>query len=137
MRLRGIERQHVLRYSTEGYHFRAEVTALPDTTDDMGLAKLLTREIVAELERSEVNEPSAPGIIAEVAGSDDYGFVADTVAAAVNLTVRDKQRILEASSVTDRLRWLLLLIHAEESVPRLERQLCLRVSRQTFRKARG
>jgi len=133
VRLRGLERQQVMRYTNESDHFSAEATVLTDTITDMRLAELLTRDIIAELEKSEINEAKAPGIIAEIKRINDYSLVADTVAAAVTLKARDKQRLLEISSVTDRLTWLLALIQAEESLLQTEKRMHVEASRQMFR----
>jgi len=122
-----------MRYTNESDHFSAEATVLTDTITDMRLAELLTRDIIAELEKSEINEAKAPGIIAEIKRINDYSLVADTVAAAVTLKARDKQRLLEISSVTDRLTWLLALIQAEESLLQTEKRMHVEASRQMFR----
>jgi len=122
-----------MRYTNESDHFSAEATVLTDTITDMRLAELLTRDIIAELEKSEINEAKAPGIIAEINRINDYSLVADTVAAAVTLKARDKQRLLVISSVTDRLTWLLALIQAEESLLQTEKRMHVEASRQMFR----
>jgi ATP-dependent Lon protease len=108
--LRALERQQVLRYTDESDHFTAEATALAGTITDAPLAELFTRDIIAELEKSEINEAEASDIIEKITQIDDYGLIADTVAAAVAMKANDKQQLLKITSVTDRLAYLLVFI---------------------------
>lgn len=93
----------------------------------------MTRDIVAELEKSELNEATAADVITEINHIGDYGLIADTIAAAVAIGTTDKQKLLEISSVTDRLAYLLVFIQAAKDLLQAEHRMRVKARRQMFK----
>jgi len=131
--IEGTARAKVAMYTARPDYTEATATMLQDTIGDTSLADMLMRSVMAAFESYEPNKDRSSEAIAAAKQMDDYGRVADTLAAIVALWPRDKQRVLEAISVTDRLALLLTLIETEAAVLLAEHRMRVKASRQMFR----
>ena len=126
------ERRAVLQkyLETEDY-FSAQVAmleALP-LTDKEGEA--LTRSVLNEFDQYvKLNMKIPPEILTSLAGIDDPGRLADTVAAHLSLKIEDKQQILEVQDVRERLEKILGVLESEIDLLQVEKRIRGRVKRQ-------
>ena len=113
-------------------HFSARTTLLPETDDyDDREVDVLTRSVISQFEQYvKLNKKVPPEILTSLAGIDQPGRLADTVAAHMSLKLDQKQRILEIQDVRDRLEHVLTLIEGEIDVLQIEKRIRGRVKQQ-------
>jgi ATP-dependent Lon protease len=126
------ERRAVLQkyLETEDY-FSAQVALLEamPLTDKEGEA--LTRSVLNEFDQYvKLNMKIPPEILTSLAGIDDPGRLADTVAAHLSLKIEDKQQILEVQDVRERLEKILGVLESEIDLLQVEKRIRGRVKRQ-------
>ena len=127
----GGERAHVDNLVVEDY-FSAEITIMTDeiVEEDREVA-LLVRSIAGQFEQYvKLNKKIPPEILTSLAGIDEPGRLADTVAAHMALKLSEKQRILEICDVKDRLEQVLGIIEVELDVLQIEKRIRGRVKQQ-------
>mgnify|MGYP003343852989 CR=1 FL=1 len=71
-----------------------------------------------------------PEILTSLAGIDDPGRLADTIAAHLSLKLEEKQQILEVNNVRDRLERILTVMDSEIDLLQVEKRIRGRVKRQ-------
>ena len=69
-------------------------------------------------------------VLTSLTGIDEPGRLADTIAAHMGVDLREKQKILEMSSVKARLEYLMALMEAEIDVFQVEKRIRGRVKKQ-------
>ncbi|MHB8741532.1 MAG: endopeptidase La [Sulfuricaulis sp.] len=126
------ERRAVLQkyLDTEDY-FSAQVAMLEamPLTDKEGEA--LTRSVLNEFDQYvKLNMKIPPEILTSLAGIDDPGRLADTVAAHLSLKIEDKQQILMVQDVRERLEKILSVLESEIDLLQVEKRIRGRVKRQ-------
>ena len=77
-----------------------------------------------------LNKKIPPEILTSLAGIDEPGRLADTIAAHLPLKLEQKQEVLEMFDVKQRLEHLLPLIEAELDILQVEKRIRGRVKRQ-------
>ena len=127
----GERRAMVQSYAETGGHFSAQVALLePEPiTDKEGEA--LVRSVLNEFDQYvKLNMKIPPEILTSLAGIDDSGRLADTVAAHLSLKIEDKQLILEIQDVKQRLERILSVLQGEIDLLQVEKRIRGRVKRQ-------
>ncbi len=112
-------------------YFSADVALLEAEalTDREGEA--LTRSVLSEFDQYvKLNMKIPPEILTSLAGIDDPGRLADTIAAHLSLKIEDKQQILEMTNVRDRLEHILGVMESEIDLLQVEKRIRGRVKRQ-------
>ncbi len=120
--------------------FSAEIDELPEDEvepvvegeeiDEREL-EVLARSVVSQFEQYvKMNKKIPPEILTSLAGIDQPGRLADTVAAHMALKLSDKQKVLEINGVRARLEHVLGLIDGEIDVLRIEKRIRGRVKQQ-------
>jgi ATP-dependent Lon protease len=126
------ERRAVLqKYLEMEDYFSAQVALLDamPLTDKEGEA--LTRSVLNEFDQYvKLNMKIPPEILTSLAGIDDPGRLADTVAAHLSLKIEDKQQILEVQDVRERLEKILGVLESEIDLLQVEKRIRGRVKRQ-------
>jgi ATP-dependent Lon protease len=115
-----------------GDFFSAEITMLieNDRHDEREI-DVLVRSIIAQFEQYvKLNKKVPPEILTSLAGIDEPGRLADTVAAHMALKLSEKQRILEVQDVMSRLEQILGIIEGEIDVLHIEKRIRGRVKQQ-------
>jgi ATP-dependent Lon protease len=127
----GVERA-IVEEVFPGDYFAAEIAAMPDVENyDEREIDVLTRSVVAQFEQYvKLNKKVPPEILTSLAGIEQPGRLADTVAAHMALKLADKQKVLEIQDVRQRLEHILTLIEGEMEVLQIEKKIRSRVKSQ-------
>jgi ATP-dependent Lon protease len=89
------------------------------------------RSVINEFDQYvKLNMKIPPEILTSLAGIDDPGRLADTVAAHLSLKIEDKQQILEVQNVRARLERILGVLESEIDLLQVEKRIRGRVKRQ-------
>jgi ATP-dependent Lon protease len=113
-------------------YFAAKVSLLVDgETYDEREMDVLVRSVVSQFEQYvKLNRKVPPEILTSLAGIEQPGRLADTVAAHMSLKLDAKQKILEIQDVRRRLEHILALIEGEMDVLQIEKRIRGRVKQQ-------
>jgi ATP-dependent Lon protease len=127
----GAERARVEKLIA-GQYFSAEVTPLRDQEQyEEREMDVLSRSVVTQFEQYvKLNRKVPPEILTSLAGIDQPGRLADTVAAHMSLKLDAKQKVLEIQDVRKRLEHILALIEGEMDVLQIEKRIRGRVKQQ-------
>ena len=133
----GAERAHIDKL-TAGEFFSADLTSLPDIEQyDEREIDVLTRSVVSQFEQYvKLNKKVPPEILTSLAGIEQPGRLADTVAAHMSLKLAEKQKVLEVQDVRKRLEHMLAMIEGEMDVLQIEKRIRGRVKQQMERSQR-
>jgi len=121
--------QGVARFRIEGYterepYLKATVAAAPESVAQDLEVEALMRNILDQFTRLVELVPSIPGeLITSALNVDDPLQLVYTVATYIRLDLNDQQKLLELDSVTDKLRFLMLLLNKELEVLELGRKI--------------
>jgi ATP-dependent Lon protease len=112
--------------------FTAEITTLPDAEQyDEREMDVLTRSVISQFEQYvKLNKKVPPEILTSLAGIEQPGRLADTVAAHMSLKLAEKQKVLEIQDVRKRHEHLLAVIEGEMDVLQIEKRIRGRVKQQ-------
>jgi ATP-dependent Lon protease len=83
-----------------------------------------------------LNRKVPPELLTTLAGIDDPSRLADTIAAHLGVRLADKQKVLEATDVGERLELLIGLVDGEIDVQQIEKRIRGRVKSQMERSQR-
>ena len=112
--------------------FSAESKDLVEKADcDEREMEVLMRSVISRFEQYvKLHKKIPPEILTSLAGIEQPGRLADTVAANMALKLSDKQKILEMTDVQPRLEHVLGLVDGEIDVLRMEKRIRGRVKQQ-------
>ena len=127
----GVDRASIEKL-IEGEFFSAEVTAMPDMERyEEREMDVLTRSVITQFELYvKLNKKVPPEILTSLAGIEQAGRLADTVAAHMSLKLSEKQKVLEIPDVRKRLEHMLAVIEGEMDVLQIEKRIRGRVKQQ-------
>jgi len=127
----GVARAMVENIDVDGY-FMADMTPLPDIEQyEEREIDVLTRSVVSHFEQYvKLNKKVPPEILTSLAGIEQPGRLADTVAAHMALKLSEKQKVLESQDVRVRLEQVMSLIEGEMEVLQIEKKIRGRVKSQ-------
>jgi len=127
----GTQRAKVLSILDEKTHFTADIEPL-SADDNLGNeAEAMRRALINQFDQYvKLNKKIPPEILTSLAGIDDAGWLADTIAAHLPLKLEQKQDVLEIFDVRKRLEHLLGLLEAELDILQVEKRIRGRVKRQ-------
>jgi ATP-dependent Lon protease len=92
---------------------------------------VLTRSVVTQFEQYvKLNKKVPPEVLTSLAGIEQAGRLADTVAAHMSLKLSEKQKVLEILDVRKRLEHILAVIEGEMDVLQIEKRIRGRVKAQ-------
>ncbi|WOB10578.1 endopeptidase La [Piscinibacter gummiphilus] len=127
----GIQRANTHSISDNGEHFMAEVTPVPPETDTKPEIEALRRAVTQQFDQYvKLNKKIPPEILTSIAGIDDAGRLADTIAAHLPLKLENKQSVLDLFAVDKRLEKLLEQLEHEVDILQVEKRIRGRVKRQ-------
>jgi ATP-dependent Lon protease len=127
----GTQRAKVLRIFDDKSHLDAEIEPVPIDEEIGHEAEAMRRALINQFDQYvKLNKKIPPEILTSLAGIDDAGRLADTIAAHLPLKLEQKQEVLELFDVRQRLEHLLGLLEAELDIMQVEKRIRGRVKRQ-------
>ncbi|CAM5409954.1 MAG TPA: endopeptidase La [Thauera sp.] len=127
----GVQRAHIDSVSDLRTVFVA--TARPVVPVEAGNNELeaMRRAIIAQFDQYvKLNKKIPPEILSSLAGIDEAGRLADTIAAHLPLKLEQKQEVLEMFDTAERLERLLSQLEGELDILQVEKRIRGRVKRQ-------
>jgi ATP-dependent Lon protease len=127
----GAQRARITRIDDAESHFTCEVVPIELDAMQGSETEALRRAIVAQFEQYvKLNKKIPPEILTSLAGIDDAGRLADTIAAHLPLKLEQKQKMLEIFSTSERLEGLLTQLETEIDILQVEKRIRGRVKKQ-------
>jgi ATP-dependent Lon protease len=127
----GTHRARIDSIEDVGTHFQCELTPIAAETGADSELEALRRAIVAQFDQYvKLNKKIPTEILTSIAGIDEVGRLADTIAAHLPLKLEQKQKILEMSGLNERLEHLLAQLETEIDILQVEKRIRGRVKRQ-------
>ncbi len=127
----GLQRATTNSISETEEHFVAEVTPIPPEATLAPEVEALRRAVTQQFDQYvKLNKKIPPEILTSIAGIDDAGRLADTIAAHLPLKLDAKQSVLDLADVAKRLEKLLDLLEHEVDILQVEKRIRGRVKRQ-------
>src|SRR5476649_1563950 len=127
----GIQRASTKEISDNGEYFVADVTPVPPEADAKPEVEALRRAVTQQFDQYvKLNKKIPPEILTSIAGIDDAGRLADTIAAHLPLKLENKQSVLDLYAVDKRLEKLLEQLEHEVDILQVEKRIRGRVKRQ-------
>jgi ATP-dependent Lon protease len=112
-------------------HLTCELTPLAAEESQGAEGEAMRRAIVQQFDQYvKLNKKIPPEILTSLAGIEDPGRLADTIAAHLPLKLEQKQAILEMFDTVQRLEHLLTQLEAELDILQVEKRIRGRVKRQ-------
>jgi len=127
----GAQRARIHSISESDTHFVADLTPVESEPGDESEVEAMRRAIVQQFDQYvKLNKKIPPEILTSLAGIDDAGRLADTIAAHLPLKLEQKQVILEIFNVAKRHEHLLGQLEGELDILQVEKRIRGRVKRQ-------
>jgi ATP-dependent Lon protease len=127
----GAQRARIHHISELDSHFVADLTPVESELGDASEVEAMRRAIVQQFDQYvKLNKKIPPEILTSLAGIDDPGRLADTIAAHLPLKLEQKQVILEIFNVAKRHEHLLGQLEGELDILQVEKRIRGRVKRQ-------
>ncbi|HEX7644983.1 MAG TPA: endopeptidase La [Noviherbaspirillum sp.] len=127
----GAQRARIHHISELETHFVADLTPVESEIGDESEVEAMRRAIVQQFDQYvKLNKKIPPEILTSLAGIDDAGRLADTIAAHLPLKLEQKQVILEIFNVAKRHEHLLGQLEGELDILQVEKRIRGRVKRQ-------
>ncbi|MFO1410714.1 MAG: endopeptidase La [Steroidobacteraceae bacterium] len=127
----GVDRARIVQLHG-GEHYAADIAVEADADNyDEREIDVLVRSVVSQFEQYvKINKKVPPEVLTALAGIDQPGRLADTVAAHMSLKLAEKQKVLEILDVRARLEHVLVAIEGEMDVLQIEKRIRGRVKAQ-------
>jgi ATP-dependent Lon protease len=127
----GTQRAKCLKITDDGEHFVGEVTPIVQDDKHKSEVEALRRAVTQQFDQYvKLNKKIPPEILTSIAGIDEAGRLADTIAAHLPLKLEAKQSVLELAPIDKRLEKLLELLEHEVEILQVEKRIRGRVKRQ-------
>ncbi|RRD56853.1 endopeptidase La [Comamonadaceae bacterium OH2545_COT-014] len=128
----GQQRATVTHIEEGENHFTATVTPLaPEPAADSHEVEALRRAVMQQFDQYvKLNKKIPPEILTSIAGIDDPGRLADTIAAHLPLKLEDKQHVLDLADIKARLEDLFGQLEREVDILNVDKKIRGRVKRQ-------
>ncbi|HWP00269.1 MAG TPA: endopeptidase La [Methylococcus sp.] len=128
----GAQRCRVEAMHLEHKHYNAKVSPIQEriAVSEQELEVLVRTAVNTFDQYVKLNKRIPPEVLNSLAGIDDPGRLADTIAAHMTIKIEDKQAVLENDSVPARLEKLMTLMESEVDLLEMERRVRGRVKQQ-------
>ncbi|WP_258360958.1 endopeptidase La [Moorella sulfitireducens (nom. illeg.)] len=127
----GIRRGNIKEYLSHDPFLKVVVEEAPEPAETSSEIEALMRCLVDEFETYvKMSKKIPPETVVAVVSLDEPGRLADVVASHLNLKLTDKQAVLEAVDIKERLNLLCEILAKEKEILELERKINLRVRKQ-------
>ncbi|ADR52829.1 ATP-dependent protease La [Candidatus Liberibacter solanacearum CLso-ZC1] len=127
----GSVRARIIEYIEREDFVEAITQVCLDPVEDAIEIEALSRSVISEFSNYiKFNKKISPEVMGTTTQIEDFSKLSDVVAANLSIKVIDRQKILEAISVKERLEILLVLMEGEISILQIEKRIRSRVKRQ-------
>jgi ATP-dependent Lon protease len=127
----GAQRAHITKVTDEGTYYTAEALAVPGDEGQNHEVEAMRRAIIAQFDQYvKLNKKIPPEILTSLAGIEEPGRLADTIASHLPLKLEQKQQVMEMFDVKARLEHLLSQLETELDILQVEKRIRGRVKRQ-------
>ena len=127
----GVQRAITHGVTDNGEYFVSEVTPVPPEVEAKSEVEALRRAVTQQFDQYvKLNKKIPPEILTSIAGIDDAGRLADTIAAHLPLKLENKQSVLDLVDTGKRLEKLLEQLEHEVDILQVEKRIRGRVKRQ-------
>ena len=127
----GTHRARITRFLDNPAFFQAEADLMKENDIDERELEALSRSVVTQFEQYiKLNKKIPPEVLVSVNQIEEAGKLADTVASHLALKISEKQELLEAGTVAERLERVYGLMESEIGVLQVEKKIRNRVKRQ-------
>ena len=127
----GAQRARITEIQDTDTHFTSVLVPISPDLAVSAETEALRRAIVGQFEQYvKLNKKIPPEILTSLAGIDDAGRLADTIAAHLPLKLEQKQKMLEVISTSERLEALLTQLETEIDILQVEKRIRGRVKKQ-------
>jgi ATP-dependent Lon protease len=127
----GGQRARIVRFTDNEAFFQAFAEAVPDKAGDQQELEALARTAVTQFEQYiKLNKKIPPEVLVSINQIEDSSKLADTLASHLALKIPEKQELLEAETVSERLEKVFGYMESEIGVLQVEKRIRSRVKRQ-------
>src|SRR5471030_3045981 len=127
----GVDRARIEQLHTGEFYSASIAIELDADQYDEREMDVLVRSVVSQFEQYvKLNKKVPPEVLTALAGIEQPGRLADTVAAHMSLKLAEKQKVLEILDVRKRLEHILVAIEGEMDVLQIEKRIRGRVKAQ-------
>lgn len=127
----GISRGRILGYTDVDPYFQVEIEQYAEDFPKTTELEALMRNLVQQFEQYvKLSKRIAPETVVSVVNIEEPGRLADIVASHLPLRIEDKQGVLEAVPIRERLEKLCAIVARELEIVELERRINVRVRKQ-------
>lgn len=127
----GIKRGKITEFLETDPYFLVRAEIIESSELGESETTVLIRTVLSQFERYvKLNKKIPPEIITSVAGIEDPGRLADTIAAHMSLKIPDKQSVLEQVDLTARMEKLMALMESEIDLMQMEQRIKTNVKKQ-------
>lgn len=127
----GTSRARVTEHMNNEDFFQVIAENAEDDAGDKKEIEAIFRTVVSQFEQYvKLNKKIQPETLSTVSKIKDPSLLADTIAAHMSVDIAEKQKILEMTSVYERLEHIFSLMESEIAVLNTERRIRSRVKRQ-------
>lgn len=127
----GVQRAKVVQLIDELPYFRVDVTIYEDSLEINKEIRALMRSVIGAFERYiGISNRVNPDVVLSVTSIDEPGRLSDIIAAQLTLKTEQKQELIDAMDVQDRLEKLLKILLTEIEILEVEKNINDKVKNQ-------
>src|SRR5438128_10217331 len=127
----GGQRARIARFAENEAFFQAFAEGLGENAGEQQETEALARTVVSQFEQYiKLNKKIPPEVLVSINQIEEPSKLADTVAAHLTLKIPEKQELLEAAAVSERLEKVFGYMEGEIGVLQVEKRIRNRVKRQ-------
>jgi ATP-dependent Lon protease len=127
----GGQRARIKRFAENPSFFQAYAETIPENAGGQQETEALARTVVSQFEQYiKLNKKIPPEVLVSINQIEDPSKLADTLASHLALKIPEKQELLEAESVSERLEKVFGYMESEIGVLQVEKRIRSRVKRQ-------
>ncbi|NLO21334.1 MAG: endopeptidase La [Syntrophomonadaceae bacterium] len=128
----GLHRAEIRSYVAHDPYMQVQIEEFKDDTKEKPVElEALMRTLVSQFEQYvRVSKKVPPETVVTVVSIEEPGRLADVVASHLSLRIHEKQKILEARDISQRLEFMCDILAKEMEVLELERKINIRVRKQ-------
>jgi ATP-dependent Lon protease len=127
----GGQRARIARFTENEEFFQAYAEAMEDDRGDERELDALGRTVVSQFEQYiKLNKKIPPEVLVSINQIDEPSKLADTIASHLTLKIPEKQELLEAGTIAERLEKVYGFMESEIGVLQVEKRIRNRVKRQ-------